>query len=165
MRIRIQEVKKPRKCTSSWGEFRTGRSKVRILNFFNVILKDLVEIFWVEFFFFSLYPLGSGSGSIWTFFGSWIRIRVIIDADPQHWTLQWSLTNVESKFLFPPTLGTYYSTSSYYVAALVLLSPEAERKCWAYTAHGVQIKVLPNITVQFKKICQQKRLLYGYLSN
>ena len=51
-------------------------------DFFYVILKDLVEIYLVEFFFFSLYPLGSGSGSIWTFFGSWIRI--IIDADPQH---------------------------------------------------------------------------------
>ena len=56
---------------------------------FDVVLKDLVEIFLVEFFFFGLYPLGSGSGSgsIWTFFGSWIRIRIriIIDADPQHW--------------------------------------------------------------------------------
>ena len=31
IRIRIQEVKKPRKCTGSWGEYRTGRSKVRIL--------------------------------------------------------------------------------------------------------------------------------------
>ena len=29
--IRIQEVKKPRKCTGSWGEYRTGRSNVRIL--------------------------------------------------------------------------------------------------------------------------------------
>ena len=39
----------------------------------------------MEFFFFSLCPLGSGS--IWTFFGSWIRIRIIIDADPQHWLI------------------------------------------------------------------------------
>ena len=31
IRIRIQEVKKPRKWTSSWGEYRTGRIKVRIL--------------------------------------------------------------------------------------------------------------------------------------
>ena len=31
VRIRIQEVKKPRKCTSSWGEYITGRSKVGIL--------------------------------------------------------------------------------------------------------------------------------------
>ena len=30
-RIRIREVKKPRKCTSSIGEYRTGRSKVTIL--------------------------------------------------------------------------------------------------------------------------------------
>ena len=51
---------------------------------FYAILKDLVEIFLVEFFFFSLYPLESGS--IKTFFESWIRIRIIIDADPQHWT-------------------------------------------------------------------------------
>ena len=59
---------------------------INFLWFFNVILKDLVEIFLVQFFFFSLYPLGSGSGSIWTFFGSWIRICIIIDADPQHWS-------------------------------------------------------------------------------
>ena len=54
---------------------------------FNVILTYKVEIFLVSFFFFSLYPLGSGSGSgsIWTFFGSRIRIRIIIDADSQHW--------------------------------------------------------------------------------
>ena len=31
MRIRIQDVKKPRKCTGSLGEYRTGRIKVRIL--------------------------------------------------------------------------------------------------------------------------------------
>ena len=51
---------------------------------FYVILKDLVENFLVQFFFFSLYPLESGS--IWTFFGSWIRIRIgiIKDADLQH---------------------------------------------------------------------------------
>ena len=30
----------------------------------------------------SLYPLGSGS--VWTFLGSRIRIRIIIDSDPQH---------------------------------------------------------------------------------
>ena len=30
-RIRIQEVNKPRKCTSSAGKYRTGRSKVRNL--------------------------------------------------------------------------------------------------------------------------------------
>ena len=54
------------------------------LSIFNyVILKDLVEIILLQFFFFSLYPLGSGS--IWTFFGSRIRIRIVIYADPQHW--------------------------------------------------------------------------------
>ena len=31
MRIRIQEVKKPRKCTGSLGEYRSRRIKVRIL--------------------------------------------------------------------------------------------------------------------------------------
>ena len=31
MRIRIQEVKKPRKYTGSLGEYRTGKIKVRIL--------------------------------------------------------------------------------------------------------------------------------------
>ena len=31
IRIQIQEVKMPRKCTGSLSEFRTGRSKVRIL--------------------------------------------------------------------------------------------------------------------------------------
>ena len=41
-------------------------------------MKDLAENFLAEFFFFSLYPLGSRS--IWTFFGS--RICIIIDADP-----------------------------------------------------------------------------------
>ena len=30
-RIRIKDVKKPRKCTSSLGDYRTGKSKVRIL--------------------------------------------------------------------------------------------------------------------------------------
>ena len=58
MRIRIREVKKPRKYTSLLGEYKTGRSKVTILLFnlklyvvyyflmiFNVILKDLAEIF------------------------------------------------------------------------------------------------------------------------
>ena len=49
----------------------------------------------MEFFFFSLYPLGSGSGSIWTFFGSQIRIRIIIDADQQHWDSNpWSKISV-----------------------------------------------------------------------
>ena len=32
MRIRIQELKKPRKCTGSLGEHRTGRIKVRMLD-------------------------------------------------------------------------------------------------------------------------------------
>ena len=36
---------------------------------FNVILKDLVENLWVEFFFFSVYP-------------PWIRIKTY--ADPKH---------------------------------------------------------------------------------
>ena len=42
----------------------------------------------VKFFLFSVYPLGSGSasGSGWTFFGSRIRIHIILDADPQHWS-------------------------------------------------------------------------------
>ena len=31
MRIRIKEVKKPRKCTGSFGENRTVRTKVRFL--------------------------------------------------------------------------------------------------------------------------------------
>ena len=31
MRIRIQEVKKPRKCTGSLGLYRTGNIEVRIL--------------------------------------------------------------------------------------------------------------------------------------
>ena len=31
MQIRIQEVKKPKKCTGSLGKYRTGRIKVRIL--------------------------------------------------------------------------------------------------------------------------------------
>ena len=33
MRIRIREVKKPRKCTSSLGECRNGRSKEMILKY------------------------------------------------------------------------------------------------------------------------------------
>ena len=53
-------------------------------------MKDLFDIFLVEFLIFSLYPLGSGSGSTWTFFGSWIRIRKLIDADPEPY-----LTNVD----------------------------------------------------------------------
>ena len=44
-------------------------------------MKDLAENFLAEFFFFSLYPLGSRS--IWTFFGS--RICIIIDADPHNY--------------------------------------------------------------------------------
>ena len=56
--MRIREVKKPRKYTSLLGEYKTGRSKVTILLYnlklyvvyyflmiFNVILKDLAEIF------------------------------------------------------------------------------------------------------------------------
>ena len=43
------------------------------------MMKDLVEHFLVKFFV-SVYPLGSGSK--WNGVGS--RIRIIIDADPQH---------------------------------------------------------------------------------
>ena len=55
---------------------------------FNVILKDLVKQNVVELFFFSVYLLGSGSasgsGSIWTFLGSWIRNRMKTYADPKN---------------------------------------------------------------------------------
>ena len=51
---------------------------------FNVILKDLVEDLLVQFFFFSVYHLGSGSGSVWTFLGSLIRIRIKPYVDPKH---------------------------------------------------------------------------------
>ena len=48
-----QEEKKPRKCASSLGENLTGRIKERI---FNVILKDLDENLFVQYFFFIIYP-------------------------------------------------------------------------------------------------------------
>ena len=47
-----------------------------IFNIFNFIWEKLVENILVYFFFFSFYLLGSRSGSIWTFLGSWIRIRM-----------------------------------------------------------------------------------------
>ena len=76
-------------------------------DFFNVILKDLAEHLLVYFFFFSVYPLGSGSrigsgyasrsGSICTCLGSWIRIRIRIKtfADPKHCIVQCALYNVQ----------------------------------------------------------------------
>ena len=56
-----QEEKKPRKCASSFGENLTGRIKERILLYlipmiFNVILKDLDENLFVQYFFFIIYP-------------------------------------------------------------------------------------------------------------
>ena len=55
---------------------------------FNVILKDLVKKFFCVLIHFSVYLLGSGSGSgsIWTFLGFWIRIRMKTYADPKHCT-------------------------------------------------------------------------------
>ena len=54
-------------------------------------MKDLVEIFFLYLFFFCVYLLGSGSatrsGSIWTFLGSWIRIRMKTYADLKHCSL------------------------------------------------------------------------------
>ena len=55
-----------------------------IFNIFNFIWKNLVENILVYFFFFSFYLLGSRSGSIWTFLGSWIRIRMKTSANPNH---------------------------------------------------------------------------------
>ena len=55
-----------------------------------MILNDLVEKFSVQFFFFCVYPLGSGSRSIWTFLGSRIRIRIKTYADPKHCCKVWT---------------------------------------------------------------------------
>ena len=60
---------------------------------FNVILKGLVQKLFVYLFLFSFYLLESGTGSgsasgsasIWTFLGSWLRIRMKTYADPKHW--------------------------------------------------------------------------------
>ena len=48
MQIRIEKVQKPRKCTGSYGQYRTGRSKVRILLYylnFNTFLLGPYEHF------------------------------------------------------------------------------------------------------------------------
>ena len=60
-------------------------------------MKDLVLKFFVLLFFFCVYRylLGSGSGSasgsIWTFLGSWIWIRMKTYADPKHCLLKMSV--------------------------------------------------------------------------
>ena len=70
-------------------------------------------------FFFSVYLLGSGSGSIWTFLGSWIRIwiRMKTYADPKHCSL-----NHEFLVLFFPDTKENLSTNGYSMSHIFLLS-------------------------------------------
>ena len=64
-------------------------------------MKDLVDNFLGYFFFFSVYLLGSGS--IWTFLGSWIRIRIKTYADSKHWDKVVATSGIEDEVV--ATLG------------------------------------------------------------
>ena len=81
-------------------------------------MKDLVEHFLVYFFFFSLYPLGSGS--LWTFFGSRIQIRILIDADPQHWMLGYP----ELSFLWAPLIISSFSSTRAWTGCWMMFQRE-----------------------------------------
>ena len=106
----------------------------------------------MKFIIFSLYPLGSGSGSgsIWTFFGSRIRIRIIIDADPQHW-----LKFVQEDLFLFKLLIFINDSASIKIYRCNILTFLKKPKIQFFWLASFQFYVRCRIRIRVSKICMQ----------